>query len=73
MENIERTLEQHGLSITDIVKCTIMLDDMSLWQRMNKVYVSFFPDHLPARSTFGADGLALGAMVEIECWASVDQ
>jgi enamine deaminase RidA (YjgF/YER057c/UK114 family) len=39
---------------------------------MNIVYASFFPNSKPARSSFGATGLALGARVEIECIATVD-
>jgi enamine deaminase RidA (YjgF/YER057c/UK114 family) len=36
----------------------------------NKIYVTYFkPDRLPARSALGANGLALGAQVELECWA----
>jgi len=35
------------------------------------VYLEFFPTHLPARSAFGASGLALGARVEIEAVALV--
>ncbi|SVA46951.1 uncharacterized protein METZ01_LOCUS99805, partial [marine metagenome] len=34
-------------------------------------YVTFFPEHLPARSAFGSTGLALGAALEIECLATV--
>jgi enamine deaminase RidA (YjgF/YER057c/UK114 family) len=36
---------------------------------MNAIYASYFPAHKPARSSLGATGLALGAKVEIECWA----
>jgi enamine deaminase RidA (YjgF/YER057c/UK114 family) len=43
--------------------------DMSEWQRFNAVYLEFFPDAAPARSAFGANGLALGARVEIEAFA----
>jgi 2-iminobutanoate/2-iminopropanoate deaminase len=47
-----------------------MLDDMKDWPAFNKVYVTYFPDgKFPARSAFGADGLALGALVEVECIA----
>ena len=52
--------------------CLVMIDDMSQWPAMNEVYAPYFPDHKPARSAIGADGLALGASVEIECWATVD-
>ena len=69
MENIKATLEQYGSSLDHVVKATVMLADMSEWSEMNKVYVTYFDEHLPARSALGANGLALGARVEIECVA----
>lgn len=72
MENIRAVLERHGSSFDRVVKCTVMMADMSEWGAMNSVYVTYFPKHLPARSALGANGLALGARVEIECMATVD-
>jgi 2-iminobutanoate/2-iminopropanoate deaminase len=69
MENIRATLEQYGSSLDHVVKVTVMLADMSEWSEMNKVYVTYFAKHLPARSALGANGLALDARVEIECVA----
>jgi reactive intermediate/imine deaminase len=69
MENIRAVLEANGSSMDRVVKCLVMLADMAEWGAMNQVYVTFFPDHLPARSAMGASGLALGARVEIECVA----
>ncbi|GAA4116006.1 RidA family protein [Aminobacter aganoensis] len=70
MENIKAVLEENGLGMADIFKCTAMLADMSRWPDFNKVYAGYFdPDRLPARSAFGANGLALGALVELECCA----
>lgn len=70
MDNIGGVLKRQGLGFGDIVKCTVMLDDMADWPAFNTVYASYFPDQkFPARSAFGADGLALGALVEVECWA----
>jgi len=69
MENIKTSLEAHGYSMNDIVKCTVMLTDMSDWPAFNEIYKSYFPDHYPARSALGTTGLALGARVEIECIA----
>ena len=69
MENIRGVLEANGSSMDRVVKCLVMLADMAEWGAMNQVYVTFFPDHLPARSALGASGLALGARVEIECLA----
>lgn len=70
MENIGAALDLAGSSMEAVFKCTVMLEDMSAWADFNKVYVSYFaPGKLPARSSFGSDGLALGALVEIECLA----
>ena len=70
MDNIAGILKAQGLGWGDVVKCTVMLDNMADWPAFNKVYVTFFPDgQFPARSAFGADGLALGALLEVECLA----
>lgn len=69
-QNIARTLEQNGLSFDDVFKCLVMMADMSEWRAFNAVYLEYFKrDRLPSRSAFGAAGLALGARVEMECWA----
>jgi reactive intermediate/imine deaminase len=68
-ENLKLTLAAHGLSLGDIVRVQAMLADMGEWQRFNQVYLEFFPDAAPARSAFGATGLALGARVEVEAFA----
>jgi reactive intermediate/imine deaminase len=67
--NIQAILSAQGASLKNIIKCTVMIDDMSQWSAFNQVYVSYFPGDKPARSAFGADGLALGANLELECWA----
>ncbi|HEY0629778.1 MAG TPA: RidA family protein [Sphingomicrobium sp.] len=70
MDNLGAALKSAGLGWGDVAKCTVMLDDMADWPAFNKVYVTYFPDgKFPARSAFGADGLALGALVEVECIA----
>jgi reactive intermediate/imine deaminase len=69
MENMKTALERYGSSLDHVIKVTVMLADMGEWAEMNRVYVGFFTKHLPARSSLGANGLALGARVEIECIA----
>ncbi|WDI31717.1 Rid family hydrolase [Hyphococcus flavus] len=68
-KNYAATLDQVGASLSDIVKCTVFLDDMSQYAKMNTAYADALPEPKPARSTFGVDGLALGAALEIECLA----
>ena len=69
MENIKTTLEAHGYSMNDLVKCLVMLADISQWATFNEIYKTWFDERYPARSAFGANGLAIGAQVEIECIA----
>ncbi len=70
MENIGAVLRYCGLDFDDVVKCTIMLADMSEWSAFNAVYATYFkPNRLPARSAFGCSGLALGGKLEVECLA----
>ncbi|MEK7724355.1 MAG: RidA family protein, partial [Acidobacteriota bacterium] len=70
-ENIKVALARQGSSLDNVVKCTVMIADMKEWAEMNKVYVTYFTKNLPARSSLGVNGLALGAKVEIECLATV--
>lgn len=70
LQNIDASLVKHGLDRSDVIKCTIFIADISEWPVMNDVYVAYFGDELPARSALGANGLAMGARVEIECIAA---
>ena len=72
MENIKASLEKHGSSLGEVVKCTVILADIKEWGAMNEVYKTYFPVNPPARSALGSSGLALDARVEIECLATVD-
>ena len=71
MEIIRDELETFGSSMDRVVKCTIFMADMDEWAAMNEVYMTFF-DTPPARSALGANGLAIGASVEIECIATLN-
>jgi reactive intermediate/imine deaminase len=71
LENIRTSLEAHGYSMRDVVKCTVMLADIGEWAAFNEVYKNFFASPFPARSALGVNGLALGARVEVECIAAV--
>jgi 2-iminobutanoate/2-iminopropanoate deaminase len=70
LENIKRVLEANGSSMDNVVKCTAMLADINEWPAMNEVYVTYFPHHLPARSSFATNGLVMGGRIELECMAT---
>ena len=72
MNNIKDVLEKTGSDLDHVVKCTVFMADMKEWDAMNAVYRTYFKNgKFPARSAFGANGLALNARVEIECIATV--
>ena len=59
-----------GLGFGDVVKCLVMIDDIGQWGAFNTIYTQYFSPPYPARSAMGADGLALGAALELECIAA---
>lgn len=69
LRNLQGSLQAHGFVLSDVVKCTVMLADMNDWPAFNDIYRRFFTPPYPARSAFGANGLALGGRLEIEALA----
>jgi reactive intermediate/imine deaminase len=69
MASLQLLLARHGCTFADVVKCTVFLADMGDWPAFNEVYRGCFVDRFPARSALGANGLARGARVEVDCIA----
>ena len=69
--NARAILEQAGLSLSHVVKTTVLLSDIADFGAMNEVYAQFFAEPYPARSAFAVRDLPKGALVEIECIAEV--
>ena len=70
LANLRGQLESVGASLDDVVKTTVFLRHMTDYARMNELYMEAFGDHRPARSAIGVAELPLGALVEVEAWAS---
>lgn len=68
IENIKEVLALHGVSLNEVVKCTVILSDINDFKAFNEMYVRYFPNK-PARTTFAASGLAVNAKIEIDCIA----
>ena len=71
LENIKAILEAGGASMADVVKVSAHLSDLSLFERYNKVYATYFPDPKPTRTTVGSQ--LLGILVEIDAIAYVGE
>lgn len=70
LENIKRLLAEAGASMSDVVKTTVLMTDISQFAAMNQVYREYFPDVPPTRSTFEVK-LAVDALIEIEAIAVI--
>jgi len=68
IEIVREILQQLGLSLENVVRCTVYLADIGDWDAMNRVYSTVFPSPYPARSTPQAK-LPYGALVGIDVTA----
>ena len=66
-KNVGAILEAAGLTMDNVVKTTVFLQNMSDFAAMNAVYAEFFTEgQYPARSAVEVGALPRGALVEIE-------
>ncbi len=65
IKNIQGVLNHHGLTLDNVVKCTVILSDINDFKAFNEVYIKYFTKK-PARTTYAAAGLAAGAKIEID-------
>lgn len=65
LDNVGIILKEAGLSFDDVVTVNVYLTDMTLFQRMNAVYMPYFKEPRPARTTVGVAALAGPAKIEI--------
>ncbi len=69
LENVKAILAEAGLTLDDVVKTTVLLEDIADFGAMNEVYSLYFTGICPARSAFQVVALPKGAKVEIEAVA----
>jgi 2-iminobutanoate/2-iminopropanoate deaminase len=71
LKNLSAVLDAGGTNLSNVVKTTVFLADMSDFAAMNEVYGRYFGESMPARATVQAARLPRDAKVEIECIAIV--
>ena len=65
-KNIDAILKDAGFELSDVVKVTVLLADISYFEAVNEIYADTFKAPYPARSAFAVKDLPKCAMVEIE-------
>lgn len=71
LENISAILTAGGSSLDKVLKVTVYIADIALWDRVNRVYADFFKEHKPARAVVPTRQLHFGFQIEIEAIAVV--
>ncbi|MCF7948158.1 MAG: RidA family protein [Spirochaetia bacterium] len=71
LANVQAVLSEAGCGKEDVVKTTVYIADITLWDRVNEVYAQFFGNHRPARAVVPTRELHFGYQVEIEAIAAV--
>ena len=69
LDNVAAVLRAAGFDLDHVLKTTVYVSDIELWDRVNAVYASFFGDHRPARAVVPTRDLHYGYQVEIEAIA----
>lgn len=66
LQNLRAILAKAGLSLADVVKTTVYLQNLDDFAVVNVVYASYFDGTYPARSCVEVARLPMGGLVEIE-------
>lgn len=70
LDNLGAILAEGGFSYDNVVKTTVLLDDIKDFAAMNGVYAEYFKSEKPARMCYEVAALPMGAKVEIDCIAA---
>ena len=73
LRNLSNVLADAGVTREQVIKVNVYLADLADWPAMNGPYAAFFGSSRPARTAFATAALQLGARVEIEAWAVVEE
>lgn len=69
LKNLQAVLNEAGLSLDNVVKTTVFVQDLADFGTVNKIYGTYFHGGFPARSCVQIAALPKNALVEIECIA----
>jgi len=71
LKNLAEIIKTAGSDINKVIKTTVYISDIQLWDRVNNVYSKFFGQHRPARAVVPTKDLHHAFQIEIEAIASL--
>ncbi len=72
MKNILALVQESGMKVEHIVKCSIFLKDLNNFAKVNAIYAEYFRSLPPARETVQVSKLPMDVDIEISCIAVND-
>ena len=73
LDNLKAILEYSGSGMSNIIKLTVYLTNLSNFNILNKIFEQYFDNSLPARSTVEVSALPKDSRVEIEAIGYIDE
>lgn len=71
LRNVEAILKAAGSGLDRVLKATVYITDIALWERVNAVYARIFGEHKPVRAVVPVKELHFGFQIELEVFASI--
>lgn len=72
LQKLSNLLEELGSNLKKVLKTTIYVADISMWDEVNKIYADFFKEHKPARTIVPTKSLHFNCLIEIDAIAFID-
>ncbi len=66
LDNIQERLAHVGLTMDDLVKVEVFCPDLSLYERFNAIYATYFEENRPARAFVGSGPLLRNGRFEVQ-------
>ena len=70
LKNVSEILRAAGSDLSRVLKITVYISDISLWDKVNSVYARIMGEHRPARAVIPTRDLHYGFLIEIEAIAA---
>lgn len=71
LKNVEMIVEAAGSKKEKILRMTLYISDIELWDKVDAVYTEFFGEHKPARTIVPTNALHFGFKIEMDAIAYV--
>ena len=66
LDGMKTTLKEAGMTMDDLVSVQVFCPDLSLYEKFNEIYRTYFTKNFPARAFIGSGPLLRGGRFEVQ-------